>query len=585
MGTGFTIDSPLKVARYGISSVVSLVDDVLIEQMRKYHSEKVGFPYQEISEREQDHRARRITAYLNLLGDLVAQQVTALQNESFETGSDLARYYEWLPGGVRKTTYLEMLRTTDPAQKAQLQTQLRQWATPGAIDVNIMTKVDRDAYRGTMKLAPEFSDALSALRGFAKSTLNSSVVFSAGLNARLYSYTAQFDEFHPDSAGRLNKKIVLKVSDFRSAAIQGRFLAKRGLWVSEFRIESGLNCGGHAFPTQGHLLGPILAEFQEKRKALSDELFEICTNALRQKGRETPSLMPSIRVTVQGGIGDAAEQNLLTTFYAVDGTGWGTPFLLVPEATNVDEIHLQKLASATERDISLSDHSPLGIPFWVLTHSASEDAREKRIDEGRPGTTCPKGFLAMNTEFTPVPICPASYAYQRLKLQQLEKAGLSESEKVAAGAEVTNKTCICNDLAGSATVKYGIDQNATTSVCCGPNIAYFDKIASLQDMISHIYGRLSLLRSGDRPHMFIRELMLYVDYLKRECLNRALSTRGREYLEEFKKNLVDGISYYRQLADHLEDERQRFLEDLVLLHARLESIRIPELSPSRAFPR
>ena len=33
MGTGFTIDTPLKVARYGISSVISLVDDVLIEQV------------------------------------------------------------------------------------------------------------------------------------------------------------------------------------------------------------------------------------------------------------------------------------------------------------------------------------------------------------------------------------------------------------------------------------------------------------------------------------------------------------------------------------------------------------------------
>ena len=40
MGTGFTIDTPLHVARYGISSVVSLVDDMMIEQMRKYHSMK-----------------------------------------------------------------------------------------------------------------------------------------------------------------------------------------------------------------------------------------------------------------------------------------------------------------------------------------------------------------------------------------------------------------------------------------------------------------------------------------------------------------------------------------------------------------
>ncbi len=58
---------------------------------------------------------------------------------------------------------------------------------------------------------------------------------------------------------------MLKVSDFHSAAVQGKFLAKRGLWVSEFRIESGLNCGGHAFATKGQLLGPILEEFQQKR--------------------------------------------------------------------------------------------------------------------------------------------------------------------------------------------------------------------------------------------------------------------------------------------------------------------------------
>jgi hypothetical protein len=34
MGTGFTVDSPLRVARYGIDSVISLVDDTLLEAMR-----------------------------------------------------------------------------------------------------------------------------------------------------------------------------------------------------------------------------------------------------------------------------------------------------------------------------------------------------------------------------------------------------------------------------------------------------------------------------------------------------------------------------------------------------------------------
>ena len=33
MGTGFTIDTAIRVAKYGISSVLSLVDDLLIEQL------------------------------------------------------------------------------------------------------------------------------------------------------------------------------------------------------------------------------------------------------------------------------------------------------------------------------------------------------------------------------------------------------------------------------------------------------------------------------------------------------------------------------------------------------------------------
>jgi len=38
--------------------------------------------------------------------------------------------------------------------------------------------------------------------------------------------------------GKYLKEIVLKVSDFRSALIQGKFLAKMGIWgVSEYRIE------------------------------------------------------------------------------------------------------------------------------------------------------------------------------------------------------------------------------------------------------------------------------------------------------------------------------------------------------------
>ena len=52
MGLAYTIDSPVKVARYGISSVMSIGEDRLIEMMRKhYHTVLKGWrlpapPYQ-----------------------------------------------------------------------------------------------------------------------------------------------------------------------------------------------------------------------------------------------------------------------------------------------------------------------------------------------------------------------------------------------------------------------------------------------------------------------------------------------------------------------------------------------------------
>ena len=213
------------------------------------------------------------------------------------------------------------------------------------------------------------------MRGFARSTLRSSVVFSAGLNPRLYTYAGEFEDFFPDSDGEFIKRIILKVSDFRSAMIQGKFLATRGLWVSEFRIESGLNCGGHAFPSQGYLLGPVLDEFRQCKQDLPDQMYPLYAKALEDLGRSHSEHPQPIRITVQGGIGTFEEDQLLLTRYEVDGTGWGTPFLLVPEVTNVDQEHLDKLVAATDDDVYLSDSSPFGVPFWNLRESASEMSR------------------------------------------------------------------------------------------------------------------------------------------------------------------------------------------------------------------
>jgi len=576
MGTGFTVDAPLRVAKYGISSVISLVDDILIEQMRGFHCEKEGEPYEEITNLDEDARARRITAYLNLLDRLVSRQVKRLQASPFEEGSEITRYFEMLPDSPLKRAYGDMLATSDAQERVRRQDSLRLLALPGSIDVNIMSKGDRDVYRNGEKLPPRYSDALAALRGYANSSLASSIVFSAGMNPRLYSYAAEFRDFFPDKNGFYKKKIILKVSDYHSAAVQGKFLAKRGLWVSEYRIESGLNCGGHVFATKGLLMGPILEEFKREKNALAEELHDAYIKALARLDHPAKPELQALRITVQGGIGTAAEDAMLRDYFGAEGTGWATPFLLVPEVTNVDEEHLQKLLAAKDGEIYLSDSSPFGLPFWNLRTSASEEARRRRIAENRPGSACGKGFIMLlNKEFTPNPICTASRQYQQLKLQQLPHENLTDQQRDAVRESVLGKSCICNDLGGGAMLKNNIDPAATPAICSGPNIVNFSKIATLEEMIGHIYGRISLLTNPARPHMFIRELDLYIDYFRDELkkFRLGLSPNNLNYFSEFKENLLAGVKYYQLFADQLAVRtRVQFLDELENLRRALNAI-------------
>jgi hypothetical protein len=577
MGTGFTIDTPLRVAKYGISSVVSLVDDILIEQMRKFHCEKIGEPYEPITDRDEDPRANRITAYLNLLQQIVQRQSKALQASPFEPGSDITRYYQLLPHSPLKQAYDDMLATDDPAEKAKMQDELRSRALPSAIDVNIMTTLDRDSWRNGEKLPAMYSDAMSALRGFARSTVQGSVIMSAGMNRRLYNYMAEFDEFLPGEADPFSKQIILKVSDYRSAMIQGRCLAKVGLWVSEYRIESGANCGGHAFPAKGQLMGPILEEFRAERENLTDSLYQIYSKALAKMGRHIPR-QSGIRITVQCGISTAAENDLLLRKYGVDGTGWGTPFLLVPEVANVDEDTLAKLADATDDDVYLSSISPLQVPFWVLRNCGGEEDRLQRVADGAPGAICGKKYARSNTEFTDTPICIASRTYIEKKLAHLASEGLSDEQMSFMRESVLNRACACHELGGSVTKMHDIHPIANSLICPGPNIADFSKTSTLEEMIDHIYGRVNIMTRTDAPHLFVREARIYIEYLLRELhqFSLGLSTRTQQYFAEFKENLNSGTEYYVRLFEqHTEELPKRFLQHFQDLRDKLHRIVLP----------
>lgn len=555
MGLGYTIDTPLKVARFGISSVVSIIEDHLLEKMRKFHANKAGLQFVPIPVTQADSRAKRITAYLDLLNTLVMKQVEQIKSESLTAGNEIVKYFQLsAPFSKWKEKYDAFLHMNSGNAREELEKQLRDSILPGALDVNIMTKCDRTNYdENGEALSAEYSDAMAALRGFALSTCNSSVVFSAGMNPRLYAYCEQFNDFFPDSKGQLKKKIILKVSDFRSASIQGKFLAKKGLWISEFRIESGLNCGGHAFATDGLLMGPILQEFKEKKTALTEELWSMCSTAWTTKEKPIPQSIFPIRVTVQGGIGTAAEDRFLIEQFGVDGTGWGSPFLLVPEATSVDDTTLRQLSDAQEEDYYLSEASPLGVPIHNFRPSSSQLQRMDRIAKNRSGSPCYKKFLAFNTEFTAEPICTASRQYQHLKIEDLKKQQLSEEKFKKAEARILEKECLCEGLTASALIMNhvdpGHDLNAV-AICPGPNLKFFHGVFSLQEMVDHIYGRNDILKNQNRPHMFINELRLYQDHLKKEVvkLSENPDIKQSARLNQFRSNLLEGIAFYRTLS-------------------------------------
>jgi hypothetical protein len=297
MGLAFTIDSPVKVSRFGIASVISIMEDRLIEMMRSYYYPRFNWPYQPIRTNEADYRAKRITDYLNLVNNIVQQQIKKIRSEAFNAGSEIVKYFELLPDDhTLKQMYRKMINCIPGVEKTEMESYLRSQVRAGNIDVNIMTKLDRNYFDKEGNTIEDGSDAVAALRGYVNSDLeNSSIIFSAGLNPRLYNYLEKCDGFDADANGHFKKKVIIKVSDYRSALIQGKYLAKKGIWVSEFRIESGLNCGGHAFATDGYLMGPILEEFKEKRQELVDTIFQIYSAALARKGSKVFENAPALR--------------------------------------------------------------------------------------------------------------------------------------------------------------------------------------------------------------------------------------------------------------------------------------------------
>ncbi len=587
MGLAYTIDSPIRVAHYGISSVISITDDEILEKMRAFYSEKFCVPYQEITQKFHDYRAERITHYLNLVDTIVKEKFENFKNELAESRTSLENYIAMLPNKSDLKKGLQGFIDDGITIKETIKSYLEQHLVPGAIDVNIMTKVDKDNFDKNDQLSVEFNDAHAALRGFANSDLTSSVVLSAGMNPRLYSYFENFKDFFPDFKSDLKKKIILKVSDYRSAMIQGNFLAKKGLWVSEYRIESGLNCGGHAFATDGYLLGPILEEFKQKKDQLVQSAHDLLVKALGQKEMPIPEKPLELKITAQGGVGTAEEHAFLLENYNLDSIGWGSPFLLVPEATSLDSETRALLANAKEDDFYLSNISPLGVPFNSVRGTSNEYWKQKRIDENNAGSSCPKRLLALSKEYDDKGLCMASKKYQDIKLEELEiqkdDITLADYEKIKN--KITDKSCLCVGLVNAAYLENDIKikgQQQGIVICPGPNLAYFDREISLADMVKHIYGNANVMTDTNRPNVFVKELRMYIAYLRNEIseYTNELTAGQIKKWNSFKNNLLDGIVYYQNLFDNTEFFKNKSIKiqnQIEQYQLELNEIEIPSL--------
>jgi hypothetical protein len=561
MGLGYSIDTPINVAPYGISSVISLVDDSLTEKMREFYSEKFDIPFKKISKKVDDFRAKRISSYLNLVDEIVKTKVAELKSSALSAGSEFEKYIDMLPDAAEIRAKLNS--ATD-----DISNWINEKLHVGSIDVNIMSKLDQTHYKDGEALSIEHNDAHAALRGFANSNLNSALVLSAGMSPRLYSYIENFKDFFPDENGKIKKQIILKVSDYRSAFIQGKMLAAKGLWISEYRIESGVNCGGHAFPTNGVLFGPILEEFKINRNRLFDTCIDIYKAALEKKEYNQPAETPGIKVTAQGGVGTTEEHNLLLDHYKMDSVGWASPFMLVPEVVSIDTGTLNLLAEGKEADYYYSGLSPLGVPFNSIYGASMSEQRLELAKSGKPGTPCTKGYLRYNTEFTEKPICTASRQYQTLKLKELDGLNLPEDEYQKAYNKIIEPECLCVGLGISTLESKNIEVKPTdkVTVCPGPNLAYFSKISTMKEMVDHIYGRINLLDERNRPHMFIKELKMYLDIFKgrvEDFLKDIDNTKEKKQLIKFQKNIFDGVNYYKEIFTEKKNELVEEMEKLL----------------------
>ncbi|HLF35890.1 MAG TPA: hypothetical protein VI583_16720, partial [Cyclobacteriaceae bacterium] len=248
---------------------------------------------------------------------------------------------------------------------------------------------------------------------------------------------------------------------------------------------------------------------------------------------------------------------------------------------------LKLLCEADEDQFYLSNISPLGVPFNTVKGSSALIEKERRVDSGVPGAPCVKKYLVSNTEYTKQPICAASVQFQKNKIREVRKNTPDTAELKEKFDKIVDKVCLCVGLGNSALAKNELANPYVTkgfAICPGPNLAYFSKISSLKEMVDHIYGKINIIVNKERPSMFIKELNMYIDYMKSkfdEC-SKQLNDSQVKYLSEFQKNLNDGINYYKETFSNIKTKydsvKHGVMKDIEMLQFMLNNIELSRLN-------
>lgn len=219
--------------------------------------------------------------------------------------------------------------------------------------------------------------------------------------------------------------------------------------------------------------------------------------------------------------------------------------------------------------------------------TTNEIIKQRRIEHGKAGSSCPKRFLALSKEFGPKGICTSSKKYQDVKLAELEeiKDTLSATAFEKIKFNITEKACLCVGLANASYLENNIEikgQSQGVIICPGPNMAYFDKEVSLSEMVKHIYGNATVMTDANRPNLFIKELKMYIDYLNNEISETTTDlTAGQiKKWNAFKNNMIEGIGYYHTMfatSHFLEDSINAIQDQLEFYKTKIVEIKIPEL--------